>query len=170
MYRKAVELAEKQRLVPRHQFETAANADIHEHTTAREILADFDGERLDYFVTGYGTGGTVTGVGRVLRKERPETKIILSEPANAQLVGSGMAQERGADGRRPPATRPSSRTRSRAGRRISSRWCCRKPSTSGYYDELIPVAGPTASPGRRSWRRRKASSPAFPAARPSPSP
>ncbi len=76
------------------QFETDANADIHEATTAREIMADFDGDRLDYFVTGYGTGGTVTGVGRVLRKERPDTKIILSEPANAAIIGSGHAQER----------------------------------------------------------------------------
>ena len=61
-------------------------------------MADFAGERLDYWVTGYGTGGTVTGVARVLRKERPETKIILSEPANAQVVGSGHVQLRDADG------------------------------------------------------------------------
>ena len=80
------------------QFETDANAEIHESTTAREIIGDFKDERLDYFVTGYGTGGTVAGVARVLRRERPETKIILSEPANAQLVGSGKVQPRGADG------------------------------------------------------------------------
>src|SRR5512144_1791957 len=80
MYRKAVELADKNGWFLARQFETDANAEIHESTTAREIIGDFKGERLDYFVTGYGTGGTVAGVGRVLRRERPETKIILSEP------------------------------------------------------------------------------------------
>ena len=58
MYQKAVELAEANGWFLAHQFETEANAEIHEATTAREILADFKGERLDYFVTGYGTGGT----------------------------------------------------------------------------------------------------------------
>ena len=98
MYQKAVELAKANGWFLARQFETDANAEIHESTTAREIVGDFKDERLDYFVTGYGTGGTVTGVARVLRRERPETKIILSEPANAQLVGSGKVQARGADG------------------------------------------------------------------------
>ena len=71
MYEKAVELAEANGWFLAHQFETKANAAIHEATTAREILDDFAGSRLDYFVTGYGTGGTVVGVGRVLRRERP---------------------------------------------------------------------------------------------------
>lgn len=97
MYRKAVELAEANGWFLAHQFETAANADIHEATTAREILGDFAGQRLDAFVSGYDTGGTVTGVARVLRRERPETRIVLTEPANAQLVGSGKGQERAAD-------------------------------------------------------------------------
>src|SRR5215468_1779191 len=96
MYQKAKELADANGWFLARQFETVDNAQVHENTTAREILADFAGERLDYWVTGYGTGGTVTGVARVLRKERPDTKIILSEPANAQLVGSGIAQERDA--------------------------------------------------------------------------
>ncbi|HVI89618.1 MAG TPA: PLP-dependent cysteine synthase family protein, partial [Dongiaceae bacterium] len=95
MYKKAAELAEANGWFLARQFETAANAAIHESTTAREIINDFAGQRLDYFVTGYGTGGTVTGVARVLRRERPETRIILSEPANAQLIGSGKTQERG---------------------------------------------------------------------------
>ncbi|MDH5798121.1 MAG: PLP-dependent cysteine synthase family protein, partial [Paracoccaceae bacterium] len=73
MYQKAKELAEKNGWFLAHQFETPANSDIHENTTAREIMGDFEGERLDYFVSGYGTGGTLTGVARVLRKERPET-------------------------------------------------------------------------------------------------
>lgn len=64
MYNKAVELAEANGWFLAHQFETDANAKIHENTTGNEILADFDGERLDYFVTGYGTGGTLTGVAR----------------------------------------------------------------------------------------------------------
>src|SRR5690606_6037539 len=92
MYVKAKELADKNGWFLARQFENEANADIHEATTGSEILADFAGQRLDYFVTGYGTGGTATGVGRVLRRERPEVKIILSEPANAQLVGSGTPQ------------------------------------------------------------------------------
>jgi cysteine synthase A len=96
MYLKAKELADKNNWFLARQFETADNAKIHENTTAREIMADFAGEKLDYFVSGYGTGGTLTGVGRVLRKERPETKIVLCEPANAALVNSGTAQQRGA--------------------------------------------------------------------------
>src|SRR3954447_6208146 len=96
MYQKAKELADANGWFLARQFETVDNATVHENTTAREILADFAGEKLDYWVTGYGTGGTVTGVGRVLRKERPDTKIILSEPVNAQLIGSGIAQERDA--------------------------------------------------------------------------
>ena len=98
MYMKAAELAKKHGWFLAHQFETPANADIHEATTGREIINDFKASRLDYVVTGYGTGGTVTGISRVLRKERPETKIILAEPANAALVTSGTAQERDADG------------------------------------------------------------------------
>lgn len=98
MYRKAVELAEAHGWFLAHQFETKANADIHESTTGPEIINDFAGSRLDWFVTGYGTGGTLVGVARVLRRERPETRIVLSEPANAQLVGSGVEQKRGADG------------------------------------------------------------------------
>lgn len=98
MYRKAVELAGANGWFLASQFESEANADIHEATTAREIVNDFAGSRLDFFVSGYGTGGTVTGVGRVLRRERPDTRIILAEPQSAQLVGSGIAQEREANG------------------------------------------------------------------------
>src|SRR5204862_6874782 len=88
------------------QFEIPANAEIHEARTAREIMADSKGHRLDWFVTGYGTGGTVAGVARVLRRERPETKIVLCERANAQLVGSGKPQDRAADGS-PASSHPS---------------------------------------------------------------
>ena len=98
MYQKAVELANQNGWFLASQFETKANADIHASTTAQEILGDFDGHQLDYFVTGYGTGGTVTGVGRELREARPDTKIILTEPENAALVSSGIEQERTPEG------------------------------------------------------------------------
>ncbi len=98
MLRKAIELAQAHGWFLCRQFDNEANAEVHSRTTAREILADFAGERLDYFVTGAGTGGTLKGVGRVLRKERPETKIVLCEPDNSPMHGSGIAQPRGADG------------------------------------------------------------------------
>src|SRR5687767_14876253 len=98
MVKKAIELAETHGWFLTRQFENEANADMHSRTTAREILADFAGERLDFWVTGFGTGGTLKGVARVLAKERPETKIVLSEPAEAPLVSSGTPQERNADG------------------------------------------------------------------------
>jgi cysteine synthase len=98
MYVKAVELAAANGWFLARQFETKANADIHEATTAREILGDFAGSRLDWFVTGYGTGGTAAGVGRVLRRERPHVRIVLCEPANATLVKDGRPQERNPDG------------------------------------------------------------------------
>jgi cysteine synthase A len=103
MVKKAVELAEKHGWFLTRQFENEANADIHSHTTAQEILADFSGDRLDYWVTGFGTGGTLKGVSRVLAKERPETKVVLCEPADAPLISSGIRQERNADG--SPASR-----------------------------------------------------------------
>jgi cysteine synthase len=144
MYNKARELAEKNGWFLARQFETEANAEIHESTTAREILADFEGERLDYFVTGYGTGGTVTGVGRALRRERPDVRIILSEPANAQLVNSGTPQERGEDGR-PAASHPAFEPHPIQG------WTpdfvplvLQEAIDAGYYDELIPIAGADA--------------------------
>jgi cysteine synthase len=98
MMKKAAELAEANGWFLAHQFENQANPDFHARTTAREIINDFAGQRLDYFVTGYGTGGTLQGVGRVLRKERPETKIVVCEPQDAALVASGMPQPRNPDG------------------------------------------------------------------------
>ena len=109
MVRKANELAQKNGWFLTRQFENEANADFHSRTTAREIIADFEGERLDYFVTGFGTGGTLKGVGRVLEKERPEVKVVVSEPADAPLLTSGTRQERKPDGApasRHPAWKP----------------------------------------------------------------
>ncbi len=99
---KAAELAKTHGWFLTRQFENEANPDMHSRTTAREIIADFAGERLDYWVTGYGTGGTLKGVARVLAKERPDTKIVVCEPQDAPLLGSGAPQERNADG--SPAT------------------------------------------------------------------
>ncbi|MDO9306623.1 MAG: pyridoxal-phosphate dependent enzyme, partial [Mesorhizobium sp.] len=142
MYKKAVELAEANGWFLAHQFETDANADIHEATTGREIVADFEGERLDYVVTGYGTGGTLTGIARVLRAERTDTKIVLAEPASAQLVGSGEPQSRLADG--APATshgawqpHPVQGWTPDFIPKVLQESIDRK-----YFDELIPVAGP----------------------------
>jgi cysteine synthase len=98
MVAKAVELAEKNGWFLTRQFTNEANADMHSRTTAREIINDFEGERLDYWVTGFGTGGTLKGVARVLAKERPETKIVVCEPDDAPMLSSGIAQERRSDG------------------------------------------------------------------------
>ena len=98
MVTKAVELATAHGWFMTRQFENEANADFHSRTTAREIVDDFRGERLDYWVTGYGTGGTLKGVARVLAKEMPDTKIIVCEPDDAQLLGSGIEQARNPDG------------------------------------------------------------------------
>ena len=98
MVAKARELADKHGWFMTRQFENPANPDVHERTTAREIIEDFNGRRLDYWVTGYGTGGTLSGVARVLRKERPETKIIVSEPDVAALMSDGSPQKRMNDG------------------------------------------------------------------------
>ncbi len=87
MVRRAKELADEHGWFLASQFANPANPAYHRQTTAPEILRDFAGRRLDYFVTGWGTGGTMTGVGEVLKVARPETKIIASEPAGASLLG-----------------------------------------------------------------------------------
>jgi cysteine synthase len=106
MVKKAVALANANGWFLTRQFENEANADFHSKTTAREIISDFAGERLDFWVTGFGTGGTLKGVGRVLEKERPETKIVVSEPAEAPMLTSGTEQQRNPDGS-PAAGHPS---------------------------------------------------------------
>lgn len=141
MYNKAVELAEQHGWFLARQFETSANADIHESTTAQEILGDFAGGRLDCVVTGYGTGGTVSGLARVLRRERPDTKIILTEPANAALVGSGTLQERG-PGNAPAASHPAFEPHPIQGWTPDFiPWVLQEALDNGGYDDLIPVAG-----------------------------
>lgn len=141
MYEKAKELADANGWFLAHQFETDDNAKIHENTTAREILTDFAGERLDYWVTGYGTGGTVSGVARVLRKERPDTKIILSEPSNAPLIGSNIPQERNAD-HSPAVSHPSFQPHPIQGWTPDFvPYVLQEAIDHHYFDELIPVSG-----------------------------
>ncbi|MBO9664668.1 cysteine synthase A [Dokdonella sp.] len=86
MVKKAEELAAKHGWFLARQFQSPANPAYHRNTTAAEILRDFAGRRLDYFVSGWGTGGTLTGVGEVLRLARPEVKIVATEPAGAPLL------------------------------------------------------------------------------------
>ena len=152
MYQKAVELAEIHGWFLARQFETEANADIHESTTAREIINDFAGQRLDVFVTGYGTGGTLTGVARMLRRELPQTRIVLCEPANAQLIGSGVIQQRAAGGA-PSGSHPAWEPHPIQG------WTpdfipavLQESIDSGFYDEVAPVTGAEGL----AWTRRLA--------------
>ncbi len=86
MVRVAEELAEQHGWFPARQFENPANPAYHANTTGPEILRDFAGERLDYWVTGWGTGGTLTGAGQVMKAARPELKIIATEPEQAALL------------------------------------------------------------------------------------
>jgi cysteine synthase A len=106
MVQKAKELADKNGWFLTRQFENEANANIHSSTTAPEILDAFDGVQLDYWVTGYGTGGTLKGVARVLKEKSPNTRIIVCEPELANLLDSGIEQKRNADGS-PAESHPS---------------------------------------------------------------
>jgi cysteine synthase A len=103
----AEELSRKHGWFLARQFENQANPEYHRNTTGPEILRDFAGKRLDFWVTGWGTGGTLTGAGEIIKKARPDTRIVVTEPA----------------GPRCSAARSSSRTRSRVGPRTSSRRC-----------------------------------------------
>jgi cysteine synthase A len=144
MVDKTKELAAKHGWYFTRQFENPANPEMHARTTAREILTDFADIGLDYWVTGYGTGGTLKGVARVLRKERPDTKIIVCEPEDAQLLGSGVEQKRNADGT-PAAPHPSFKPHPMQG------WTPDFiPKITGdavamkVVDRLLPIPGPEA--------------------------
>ena len=109
MIDKVKELAAANGWFMTRQFENDANPAYHAKTTAQEILRDFEGERLDYWVTGFGTGGTLKGVAGVLKDKRPETKIIVGEPETAPMLTSHQDQSRNADGSpssRHPAWKP----------------------------------------------------------------
>jgi cysteine synthase A len=144
MINKTIELARTHGWFMTRQFENEANPDYHSRTTAREIMDDFAGERLDYWVTGYGTGGTLKGVARVLKKERPETRIIVCEPEDAQLLASGIEQKRNTDGT-PAAPHPSFRPHPMQG------WTPDFiPKITGdavamqLIDRILPIPGPEA--------------------------
>ena len=144
MLAKATELAETHGWFLCRQFENESNADAHSRTTAPEILDDFQGERLDYWVTGFGTGGTLKGVSRVLKKERPDTKIIVCEPDNVQILGSGIPQERHADGT-PVDSHPMFRPHLMQG------WSpdfipklAEDTVAAKWIDEIVPVSGSEA--------------------------
>ena len=106
MVLKARELAEKHGWFMTRQFENEANANMHSKTTGPEILEAFDGISLDYWVTGYGTGGTLKGVARVLKEQSPNTRIVVCEPEVASLLTDGVPQKRNDDGS-PAESHPS---------------------------------------------------------------
>jgi len=89
MVKKAEELAQTNGWFLPQQFENPSNPEYHRNTTGPEILRDFAGKRLDYFVSGIGTGGTITGAGEMLKKARPDIRIVYTEPANAPIVTKG---------------------------------------------------------------------------------
>jgi cysteine synthase A len=144
MLTKAIELAERHGWFLCRQFENEANAEVHSRTTAQEILADFADERLDYWVTGFGTGGTLKGVARVLKQASPHTKVIVAEPDNAQVLGSGLPQRRHADGS-PAESHPRFRPHLMQG--WSPDFISRLTEdavNAGYIDEIVPVSGSEA--------------------------
>jgi cysteine synthase len=144
MLAKAVELAEQHGWYLCRQFENPANAEVHERTTAQEILTDFAGGQLDYFVSGFGTGGTLQGVARGLKAADARIRIVAAEPDNAQVLGSGIRQPRAADGT-PSASHPSFRPHLMQG--WSPDFIAKLTEdavTAGLVDEVVPVAGDEA--------------------------
>ena len=140
-YKKAKDLVEKNNWFFARQFETEDNPRIHENTTAREIYNDFKDIGLDYWVSGYGTGGTFTGVSRYLREKMPNTKLILTEPDVAQLVGSNTKQSRNDDG-------SASKGHPEWNPHPIQGWTTdfiplvlQESIDNNYFDELIPVSG-----------------------------
>jgi len=89
MVRRAQELADQHGWFLARQFENEANPAYHRNTTGPEILRDFAGRNLDYFVSGWGTGGTMTGAGEMIKMARPDTKVVIAEPENASMLSGG---------------------------------------------------------------------------------
>ena len=144
MVAKAEELAERHGWFLCRQFDNEANADAHSRTTAREILDEFHGRRLDAWVTGYGSGGTLKGVARVLREYRPQTRIVVCEPDNSRVLGSGVRQPRNADGS-PAGSHPAFRPHPVQG------WApdfvprlAEAALDAGWVDQTVPVKGSDA--------------------------
>ena len=144
MIKKTVELAETHGWFMTRQFENEANPDQHSKTTAIEILEDFPDGSLDYWVTGYGTGGTLNGVARVLRAKSPKTRIIVCEPSEAGLIASGETQAYNPDGS-PAAGHSAWKPHPMQG------WTpdfiaklTGDAVEANYVDQLVAVAGPEA--------------------------
>jgi len=155
MLDKAVELAEKHGWYLCRQFENEANADVHSRTTAQEIIADFEGESLHYFVSGFGTGGTLKGVARALKASDPSTRVVAAEPDNAPLLGSGIEQQRASDGS-PSASHPAFRPHLMQG--WSPDFVSRLTEDAiaeGLVDEIVPVAGSDAMDRSRQLARQE---------------
>ncbi len=155
MLNKAIELAETHGYYLCRQFENDANAEVHTRTTAQEVLADFADDALHYWVSGFGTGGTLLGVARALKQASPETRIVATEPDNAQLLGSGIAQPKGLDGK-PSASHPRFRPHLMQG--WSPDFLSRlmeKGVDEGMIDEIMPVSGDDALNVARQLARRE---------------
>jgi cysteine synthase A len=155
MLSKAVELAREHGWFLVGQFENEANADAHTRTTAQEILRDFGDRPLHYFVTGFGTGGTLKGVSRVLRQHSPHTLVVACEPDNSQVLGSGIAQQRQADGS-PAASHPAFRPHLMQG--WSPDFIPRLAEDSlqaGHVDRILPVNGQQALDMTRQLARQE---------------
>jgi cysteine synthase A len=155
MLAKAVELAAEHGWYLCRQFENEANAEVHTRTTAQEILADFAGERLDYWVSGFGTGGTLKGVARALRAASPGTRIVAAEPDNSPLLGSGIPQPRDANGA-PTGSHPRFRPHLMQG------WApdfvsklTQDAVSAALIDEVVPVAGDDALKLARDLARKE---------------
>jgi cysteine synthase A len=152
MMKKTKELADKNGWFWARQFDNEANADMHSRTTAEEILADFP-DGLDYWVTGFGTGGTLKGVARVLEERSPKTKIVLAEPENASIYSSDVRQEWPADGV-PPVTHPTWNPHPIQG------WTPDfvpklAEDARKYVDEIVQVKGPDAVARSREAARKE---------------
>jgi cysteine synthase A len=144
MLNKAIELAERHGYYLCRQFENEANADAHTATTAQEILRDFEGDRLDYWVTTFGTGGTLKGVARGLKSARSDVRVIAAEPDNAQVLGSHVPQPRDDNGK-PRGSHPNFRPHVVQG--TSPDFIAKLTQdavAAGLVDEIVPVAGDDA--------------------------
>ena len=141
MLEKAKELAEAHGWFLTEQFRNEANAAIHSETTAREIVDDFSNLGLDYWVTGFGTGGTLKGVARVLKQESPQTKVVVCEPDNVPILSSGIPQERNESGG-PASSHPMFRPHLVQG--WSPDWIPKlteEAVAAGWIDSIVAVGG-----------------------------
>ncbi|WP_205598455.1 pyridoxal-phosphate dependent enzyme [Halomonas sp. NO4] len=155
MLNKAIELAETHGYYLCRQFENEANADAHVRTTAREILADFADEPLHAWVSGFGTGGTLKGVASALKLASPATRIVVAEPDNAPMLGSGLGQPRDAAG---ALTASHPRFRPHLMQGWSPDFLSRLTEdavAAGLIDEVLPVAGDEALRLTRELARRE---------------